>query len=44
MQQKNYWKRDRCMKNPEIYKSWEKFIDEYGEYFKSSEKIWNETL
>jgi len=32
------------MKNSEIYNAWWKFIEEYNEYFKSSEEIWYENL
>ena len=32
------------IENIEIKKSWEEFIEEYSEYFKSNEEIWIEKL
>jgi hypothetical protein len=43
-QQKNYDKEQFIMKNKEIRKRWEQFVEKYNEYFKSNEEIWNEKL
>jgi len=43
-QKKNYEKRQYNMKNEEIRNEWIQFINEYEEYFKSNDEIWNETL
>ena len=43
-QKKNYIKNIEIMKNKEIKKQWEEFIDKYKEYFKTNIEIWNETL
>ena len=42
IQLKSYIKRDRIMKNEEIYNKWTKFIndDKYKKYFISNEEIW----
>ena len=32
------------MKNEKIRQIWEKFIEEFGEYFKQNEEIWFDTL
>ena len=32
------------MKKKEIYKEWQKFVDVYGEYFKTTNEKWNENL
>jgi superfamily II DNA or RNA helicase len=43
-QKGNYKKNQHSMKNIEIKKSWEEFIEEYSEYFKSNEEKWYENL
>jgi rhamnose utilization protein RhaD (predicted bifunctional aldolase and dehydrogenase) len=43
-QMTNYSKGIKIMKNKEIKKEWEKFMNEYEEYFKSNEEQWYDTL
>jgi hypothetical protein len=46
-QQQNYPKSInsmKSMKNPEKYNLWTAFLEEYTEYFKNSEEVWNEKL
>ena len=43
-QQKNYKKKEKIMKNQEIYNIWTEFITEYQEYFVDNETQWNYTL
>lgn len=40
----NYSKKQKIMRNDMIRDKWEKFINEYCDYFKSKEEIWHETL
>ena len=40
-QKQNYKKKTQCMKDEEIYKEWTEFLEEYKEYFKSNDDIWN---
>ena len=39
-----YRTNDRIMKNENIKIMWQKFIEEYDEYFVSNDKIWNDNL
>ena len=41
---KNYDKNEQIMKNNEIRKIWEEFIDKYKIYFQSNEEIWLDNL
>ena len=43
-QQNNYKKKNDIMKNKEIRKKWEKFIEDYEKYFLSNEEAWNNIL
>jgi hypothetical protein len=43
-QQRNYKNKKEIMKNEEIRKLWEDFIEKYNELFKSNEEKWNEKL
>ena len=43
-QQANLKKKEHNMKDDEIYNEWNKFINEYQEYFLSNEEIWYDTL
>ena len=45
-QQKNYKKKERIMKNNEIYNKWTDFLndDKYKQYFQSNEEMWNDSL
>jgi hypothetical protein len=43
-QQNNYTKKERKMKNEEIYNKWTEFITEYQEYFLDNEIQWINTL
>jgi hypothetical protein len=43
-QQKNYKKKDRIMKEKEIYDEWTKFIEEYEEYFMDNNELWYNML
>jgi len=40
----NYKKKLQCMKDPERYKIWTQFLEEYKEYFKSDHEKWFETF
>ena len=41
-QKKNYKNNKEIMKNKEIRKEWEKFMNDYEELFKTNEELWNE--
>jgi hypothetical protein len=43
-QQKKFKKKEHNMKDDKIYNEWNKFINEYEEYFKSNEEIWYDNL
>jgi hypothetical protein len=43
-QKKNYAKKEKIMKNYEIYELWEKFMEKYFEYFISNEEQWKNNL
>ena len=43
-QQTNYKKKEAIMKNEEIYNEWTHFLEQYQEYFLSSEEFWVNTL
>jgi superfamily II DNA or RNA helicase len=44
MQKNNNEKKERIMKDEEIRKLWEEFIENYKEYFKTNNKIWIDNL
>jgi hypothetical protein len=43
-QTKNYKKKEKLMRNEDIYSEWTQFINEYQEYFLSNEEIWYNNL
>ena len=43
-QKERYKNNDKCMKNKEIKKLWEEFIEKYSDLFKINIKIWKENL
>ena len=43
-QKKNYAKKEKIMKTPEIRKLWEEFIEKYSKYFLSNEEHWKNNL
>jgi len=43
-QTKNYKKKEKLMRNEDIYNEWTQFINEYQEYFLSNEEIWYNNL
>jgi polyhydroxyalkanoate synthesis regulator protein len=43
-QQRNYKNKKKIMKNNEIRKLWEEFIEKYKKLFKNNEENWNENL
>jgi transposase len=43
-QRKNYKNKTQIMKNKDIHNRWQKFVDEYNEYFQSNEELWNENI
>ena len=44
MQKQNYKNNERVMKNEEIRKEWEIFIEKYKEIFKTNEETWKDNL
>jgi len=43
-QQENYKNKSQIMKNKEIRKKWEKFVEEYEKYFMTNEELWEKIL
>ena len=43
-QKSNYSQKICSMKDPDVRKKWEDFIETYEEYFKTKEEIWNDNL
>jgi hypothetical protein len=44
LQMLNFEKKRHIMKNEKIQQKWKKFIDEYVDYFKNNEELWDDVL
>jgi superfamily II DNA or RNA helicase len=44
IQRKNYKQKKEAMKNEKKYNVWTEFLEEYKDYFKSNDDIWDETI
>ena len=40
----DFIKKEHGMKEPDRYKQWEEFLEEYKEYFKTDDELWNDNL